>query len=123
MAGAVHERRRIKFSERIAALFARKPAPPERPEAPELDLYFADDSRQNNPTRPGMSSLVAIGGISVPAEHVRPLNDELEALCVEVGFPPAEEFKWSPRKDQWMRSGLVDKARESFLLRVLELLA
>lgn len=123
MAGAVQERRRSRFFERIAAVFARKPDSPKPAEAPEIDLYFADDSKQGNPTRAGMFDLVAIGGISVPVENARALSDALDALCAEVGFPVGGEFKWSPRRDQWMRAGLVEEARAAFFQRVLELLA
>jgi hypothetical protein len=45
-----------------------------------------------------MGSLVAVGGIHVPGSTVRSLESELEALCVESGFPPDEEFKWSPER-------------------------
>jgi hypothetical protein len=45
-----------------------------------MKLIFADDSRQNNPSRPGMGPLVAIGGLSVDAEDVRSLNDSIDAI-------------------------------------------
>lgn len=64
-----------------------------------MDIYFADDSRQNNPTRHKMGPLIAVGGIQVPSEIVNKLETAIESLCIEYGFPPQEEFKWSPGRE------------------------
>jgi len=86
-----------------------------------MDLFFADDARQNNPTRPGMGPLVAIGGVYVPGECVGGLERALNDLCISTGFPPGEEFKWSPGRELWMRNNLVGNAREAFFLQALRL--
>lgn len=87
-----------------------------------MDLFFADDAGQRNPSRPGMGPLVAIGGIHVPSQGVRDLEREIDDICVnECGFPPGEEFKWSPGPNLWMHNHLVEDEREEFFIRVLTL--
>jgi len=49
-----------------------------------------------------MGSLVAVGGMQVPGASVRSLAVALERICDEFGFPPSEEFKWSPNRNSWM---------------------
>ena len=88
-----------------------------------MRLIFADDSRQNTPSRPGMGPLVAIGGLSVDAEDVRSLNDSIEAICAQFGFPKNQEFKWSPGRELWMRDKLVGGQRQEFFKAILRLLA
>jgi len=61
-----------------------------------------------------MGPLVAVGSVSVPAVTLRNLERSLDDLCRLFGFPPGEEFKWSPRRDQWMYAQLVEEARENF---------
>ena len=85
-----------------------------------LDIFFADDSRQRNPTRQRMGCLVAVGGIYVPGDRVNNLERRIGQICTDAGFPPEEEFKWSPRRDLWMHRNLVDDARERFFLNVLQ---
>jgi hypothetical protein len=53
-----------------------------------------------------MGSLVAVGGMYVPGALVRSLALALEELCEEFGFPPSEEFKWSPTRGSWMRENV-----------------
>lgn len=79
-----------------------------------VQLIFGDDSRQLTPWRRGMGPLVAIGGVHVAEDTARPLEEEIERLCGDVGFPPAEEFKWSPRRSMWMWSNLHSPEREAF---------
>jgi hypothetical protein len=86
-----------------------------------MDLFAIDDSAQRKPTRDGMGPLVAVGGVHVRGEKVRELEIALDALCVEAGFPPGEEFKWSPSKKSWMRDGLVEETRTEFFLDALAL--
>ncbi len=76
-----------------------------------MDFIFADDARQQKPSVPGMGPLVAIGGIHVGADHVGPLERELDELCAATGFPDGEEFKWSTGRQTWMRDHLVDNAK------------
>lgn len=83
-----------------------------------VDLFAIDDSAQPNPTRDGMGPLVAVGGLHAAGDKVRELETALDALCLEVGFPPGEEFKW-PGKKSWMRTELVSTARADFFLRAL----
>jgi hypothetical protein len=86
-----------------------------------MDIFFADDARQGNPSRPGMGELVAIGGIYVPGHAIGELERALNDLCAQTGFPPGEEFKWSPGRELWMRDNLVEEARKEFFFRVLHL--
>jgi hypothetical protein len=87
------------------------------------DLFFADDSGQAAPTRPGMGPLVATGYLHVPSGSVRDLERSLGELCSRNGFPagPAGEFKWSPGRELWMRSNLVAEARAEFFREALSL--
>src|SRR6266849_7304975 len=84
------ERRTLKRETMIRAMLDGtwdKDAPLE----PEIDMFFADDARQNNPTRPGMKSLVAIGGINAPAEEVGNISRTLDDICTKFGFPANQE--------------------------------
>ncbi len=85
-----------------------------------MQLFFADDSRQPNPSRIGMGPLIAIGGISVPDSMARHLEQNINAICIEYGFPEGEEFKWSPGRSLWMRRNLVEEKRERFFIDVLK---
>lgn len=86
-----------------------------------MDFFFADDSRQNNPTRNGMGPIVAIGGIHIPDGAVLEIREAIDQLCDEFGFPIGEEFKWSPGRELWMRDNLVGTEREEFFIRVLDI--
>ncbi len=86
-----------------------------------IDFFFADDARQRRPSRNGMGPLVAIGGVKVPGEAVGELEDKLEALCTERGFPPRQEFKWSPGRELWMHDNLTLEARALFFESALAL--
>jgi hypothetical protein len=85
-----------------------------------MDLIVADDAEKKKPLRPGMNSMLAIGGIHVPSEQVVPLERELGAMCREVGFPENQEFKWSPGRRDWMRDGLVEENRSTFFRGCLD---
>lgn len=78
---------------------------------------------QRNCTRERMGTLVAVGGVSVQEEKLRPLEGAVDALCDEYGFPPGEVFKWSPGRDHWMRDNLIEDRRTEFFQRVLALAA
>lgn len=69
-----------------------------------MDLIFVDDSKQSagKISRPGMGSLVAVGGFHLPGPSVRDLSRELDEICETYGFPAGEEFKWSPNRGSWM---------------------
>lgn len=82
-------------------------------------LFFADDSKQNNPTRPRMGPLLATGGLFIAGDDLASLERSLEDLCQRIGFPANEEFKWSPRRSSWMHHGLVEGARREFFANVL----
>lgn len=90
-----------------------------------MQLFFADDSRQQSPSRPGVGPLVAIGGISIPAEAAHGLEQAYDALCKNFGFPPGAsgEFKWSPGNEHWMRKNLIEGKRRDFYSQVLGLAA
>ena len=89
----------------------------------EMYFFFADDSKQNNPTRPRMGSLLATGGLFIAGDNLATLEKSLEELCQKTGFPKNEEFKWSPRRGSWMHCGLVDDARKGFFADVLKICA
>lgn len=84
-----------------------------------MDLVFADDSRQRNPSREGMGPLVGIGGVLIPEASVRSLEEGLRVVCRSYGFPDSEEFKWSPPTNSWMRKSLNDERRLEFFRSVL----
>ena len=89
-----------------------------------IDFFFADDSCQRRPSRPGMQSLVAFGGIRVEAEQLGELNKELDELCrLRYNFPRNEEFKWSPSRSSWMARRLIGSKRQRFFTAVLDKLA
>lgn len=84
-----------------------------------MDVFFADDSSQSRPSRPGMGRLLAVGGIYVPGDEVRYLEDAINQTCEKYRVPNGEEFKWSPRRDSWMHSGLIGRSRTEFFTEVL----
>lgn len=83
-------------------------------------FFFADDSKQNNPTRSRMGPLLATGGLFVSGGDLASLERNLESLCQRTGFPANEEFKWSPRRGSWMHGGLVEDLRREFFAAVLQ---
>jgi hypothetical protein len=86
-----------------------------------MDFTFADDAKQEKPTRPGMGPLVAVGGIHVPDAFVSQLERGLGDLAESYGFGPKDRFKWSPRKELWMAKGLVEEKRAQFFDDALKL--
>ena len=66
-----------------------------------------------------MDKLVGVGGIYVPSGSVNALERALHELCENAGFPPGEEFKWSPGREDWMHQGLTGAGREAFFSEVL----
>ncbi|WP_281926540.1 DUF3800 domain-containing protein [Roseibium album] len=85
-----------------------------------MQVFFLDDSRQRNCNRERMGPLVAVGGVSLSADCVRALDQELDRICrEEFGFPDGEPFKWSPARDHWMRANLVEERRYDFFRRIL----
>ncbi len=82
-------------------------------------LFFADDSAQPTPTRNGVGSLVATGGVFVDGDSVASLERSISYICKQFGFPSGQEFKWSPRPGLWMRTNLVDQNRREFFLWVV----
>ncbi len=87
-----------------------------------LYCCFADDARQVKPSRPGCGPLVGIGGIIVPGDALKSAEAGIEQLCVAAGFPPNEEFKWSPGRTSWMHANLIKEERAAFFLSVRKLL-
>ena len=66
-----------------------------------------------------MGPLVAIGGVMVSHTDLASLQDEIDHLCRDAGFPAGEPFKWSPGPDLWMRDNLIGAARADFYEQVL----
>jgi len=87
-----------------------------------MKLFFLDDARQNTPSRGGMGPLVAVGALNVDSAVAGLLEREIKALCRNTyGFPPNEEFKWSPGRELWMRTNLVGDRRLAFFRDILQL--
>jgi hypothetical protein len=86
-----------------------------------MDFFFADDARREKPTRPGMGSLTAVGGILVPDNSVKTLEHSLNNLCDKYHFPSNEVFKYSPGQDLWMHDNLTGDNRKNFFISSLEL--
>lgn len=84
-----------------------------------MNFLFIDDTSQSNPNREKIGKLKGVGGLIIPASKVRDLELEIEDIVVNTGFPEKEIFKWSPAKNDWMRSGLVNDARIRFFSKVL----
>lgn len=86
-----------------------------------MDTFFVDDAAQKTPSRPGMTSLLGVGGILIPEDSLQDLEKQTEVICTEFGFPHNEIFKWSPGRELWMHNNLVGNRRKEFFLRVLDL--
>lgn len=84
-----------------------------------MRLLFLDDSRQKNCTRDKIDALVAIGGIIVDVQVAKDLEQAVDQICKNFGFPDGEPFKWSPKRDYWMWDKLVGDRREAFFSAVL----
>ena len=83
-----------------------------------------DDAAQRECVLEDMGELVAVGGVLVPKDRVRELNQTIDRLChEEFGFPEREVFKWSPARDHWMRDNLVSERRTEFFRAVLRFAA
>ena len=91
-----------------------------------LQFFFGVDAAEAKPSRPGMNSLVAAGGLLVNAHVVRELERSLDLLllCREAGFPASDtgRFSWVPEPDQWMSDKLLGDDRTDFFLRILQVL-
>lgn len=85
-----------------------------------MQFFFGDDSRQASPTREGMQSLIAAGGVLVDGANLAALERSLESLCSDTGFPANEEFKWSPGREKWMRDNLRGEERRDFYFSILD---
>jgi len=68
-----------------------------------------------------MGRLIGVGGVCVSGENVGQLERTLDSLCRQnYGFPPGEEFKWSPGRELWMRENLVGDRRFVFFRDVVQ---
>lgn len=85
----------------------------------ELDVFFADDSRQLKPSRNVILPLVGIGGLNISGNSIYHLNVAIEETCEKAGFLPNEEFKWSPSRELWMYHNLRNEKRKDFFLNVI----
>jgi hypothetical protein len=90
-------------------------------------FVFADDAKQERPSRDRMGPLVAAGAILVNGDRIKGLETAIETLCKKTGFPVDDpirsEFKWSPGRELWIRNNLAVTDREQFFLSVIERLA
>lgn len=85
-------------------------------------VWFIDESRQRRPSRQGMGPLFGVAALAVPESLLPNLEKTIGTLCSDVGFPPGEEFKWSPRRNTWMYRELHGPDRIRFQLKVCEAL-
>jgi hypothetical protein len=85
-----------------------------------MHVFFADDAKQNQPSRVRMGALVASGGLFVDGDRLANFERALNNACNSAGFPPNAEFKWSPRRDMWMHQNLVAAERQAFFISVIE---
>jgi hypothetical protein len=85
-----------------------------------MRFFFADDSKQSSPSRAGMGPLAAIGGVHVGHDHLYALQEDIDHLCKNAGFPDGEPFKWSPGKELWMYDRLKYGTRDDFFRQVLQ---
>jgi len=67
-----------------------------------------------------MEPLVAVGSIAVPEGSIRVLELQIEQICNEAGFPEGEELKWSPGRELWMATNLIEDARSTFFQKILQ---
>lgn len=82
-------------------------------------IFFADDSNRRSPNLPDMGALIAIGGIFVETSKLKSLNQKIEVICTQYGFPQNDPFKWSPGRELWMRENLTGDRRRDFFLALL----
>jgi hypothetical protein len=73
-----------------------------------MEIFFADDSIQQNCKRQGMGLLVGVGGVLIEESQVRGLAEAMDAIAMSFGIPKGEEFKWSPNRGSWIRENLRD---------------
>ena len=88
-----------------------------------MKFLFADDSRQRTPTRQGLGSLISIGGIIIDYNQIYNLENSINELCRNTGFPLREEFKWSPGRELWMHQNLIGNARKVFFEQIISLIS
>ncbi len=88
-----------------------------------MRLIFVDDSQQRNPPRSGLGHLVAVGGVVVRDQQLRPLAQALAEIREDLSIPDGEELKWKPPKGsllaaagrevvQQLRRRMLEAARE-----------
>jgi len=70
-----------------------------------------------------MGSMVAVGGFSVDADLIRPLEKKIDDICSDFHFPKGEVFKWSPGHEHWMRNNLIKENREKFQKTIISALS
>lgn len=72
-----------------------------------------------------MGNLVAVGGIIVPADSLRSVENDLKEICESPSFsvPPDENLKWSPAKGSWLRETLSGRLRQQLFGEMLDCVA
>ncbi len=85
-----------------------------------MHVFFADDVKQNQPSRVRMGPLVASGGLFIHGDRLASMERALNALCADAGFPPNGEFKWSPLRDMWMHQNLIAEQRQAFFASIIQ---
>lgn len=75
--------------------------------------FYIDDSKitAKKHNREKLGDLVAVGGMVLSADHIKPLEDEISAVCNKpiYSIPDDENIKWSPDKNSWLRSNIPDR--------------
>ena len=84
-----------------------------------MRVIFLDDSVRTG-RREGMGKVVAIGGIIVDEDQLRPLSEAVDAIATRYKVPSGCELKWFPPRDNWIRNNLVDKPRHDCYAEILD---
>ena len=84
-----------------------------------MEVFFADDSTQKG-AREGMGKVVAVGGVFVHEDSLRPLSHAIDVIASDFGIPKKEELKWSPKRTSWIYQNLHAEARENCYASVLQ---
>jgi hypothetical protein len=64
-----------------------------------------------------MSTVVGFGGLLIPEEKLRALQDRIGRIRDRFDVPKEEELKWSPRRDSWISQNLHgDERRRCYAL-------
>ena len=81
-----------------------------------MNILFLDDSSQEN------ERFIGIGGVIFHDTCIHNLNQLFDAVKEEHGIPTDVEIKWSPRKNNWVYTNLIEDKRNSAYSAFLNLI-